>query len=200
MSGTDAELLAATTAGDAEAFGCFYRRYEALVLGYAVHRCANASDVADLVADTFMGALGSAPRFADRDGDAVAWLLTIARRALAHQRRSFFRRQRLVGRLASVPTFSADDADAVEGALDAARLAPALSAALRTLSTRDRELVMLVHRDRLTPTQAGRVIGMNPNTARLRLSRARARLRDRLTDVHDRPTPKINPEVKHVQP
>src|SRR5262245_5181312 len=200
MSGTDAELLAATTAGDAEAFRCFFRRYEALVFGYAVHRCANASDVADLVADTFMGALGSAPRFAERDGDAVAWLLTIARRALAHQRRSFFRRQRLVGRLASVPTFSADEADAVEAALDAVRLAPALSAALSTLRSKDQELVMLVHRDGLTPTQAGRVMGMNPNTARLRLSRARALLRDRLAAVHDRPTPRLNPEVNHVQP
>src|SRR5215472_15678825 len=80
MSRTDAELLAATAAGDADAFGCFYRRHEALVLAYAFHRCTNASDVADLVADTFIGALRSAPRFAKRDGDAVAWLLTIARR------------------------------------------------------------------------------------------------------------------------
>lgn len=89
MSRNDAELLAATAAGDANAFGCFYRRHETLVLGFAVHRCKNASDVADLVGDTFMGALRSAPHFAERDGDAVAWLLTIARRALAHQRRSF---------------------------------------------------------------------------------------------------------------
>jgi DNA-directed RNA polymerase specialized sigma24 family protein len=87
MSRKDAELLAATAAGDADAFGCFYRRHEALVLAYAVHRCTNASDVADLVGDTFVGASRSAPLFAERDGDAVAWLLTIARRALAHQRR-----------------------------------------------------------------------------------------------------------------
>jgi RNA polymerase sigma factor (sigma-70 family) len=200
MSRTDAELLVATAAGDADAFGCFYRRHGALVLTYAVHRCANASDVADLVGDTFVGALRSAPRFAERDGDAVAWLLTIAKRALAHQRRSFLRRQRLGDRLASVPAFSADEADAVEAALDAARLAPELSAALRTLAPKDQELVMLVHRDGLTPTQAGRVVGMNPNTARLRLSRARARLRDRLADVYDRPTTKTNEEVNHVQP
>jgi RNA polymerase sigma-70 factor (ECF subfamily) len=200
MSGTDAELLAATAARDADAFGCFYRRHEALVFGYAVHRCANASDVADLVADTFIGAMRSAPRFAERDGDAVAWLLTIARRALAHQRRSFLRRQRLIGRLASAPVFSADEVDVVEAALDAARLAPALSAALGTLSAKDQELVMLVHRDGLTPTQAGCVVGMNANTARLRLSRARARLSDRLADAYDRPTAKINPEVNHVQP
>jgi RNA polymerase sigma-70 factor (ECF subfamily) len=200
MSRKDAELLAATAAGDAAAFGCFYRRHEALVLAYAVHRCMNASDVADLVGDTFIGALRSAPRFAERDGDAVAWLLTIARRVLAHQRRSFLRRQRLGHRLASLPTFSADEADVVEAALDAARLAPELSAALGTLSPKDQELLLLVHRDGLTPTQAGRVVGMNANTARLRLSRSRARLRERLGDVYDRPTTKTNPVESHVQP
>jgi hypothetical protein len=41
---------------------------------------------------------------------------------------------------------------------------------------------------------------MNANTARLRLSRARARLRERLGDVHHHPTTKTNPEVSHVQP
>ena len=200
MSRTDAELLAATAAGDADAFGCFYRRHEAIVFAYAFHRCTNTSDVADLVGDTFIGALRSAPRFAERDGDAVAWLLTIARRALAHQRRSFLRRQHLSHRLASLPTFSRDEADAVETALDAARLAPELSAGLRTLAPKDQELLMLVHRDGLTPTQAGRVVAMNANTARLRLSRARARLRKRLGDVYDRPTTTTNPEVSHVRP
>jgi RNA polymerase sigma factor (sigma-70 family) len=200
MSTKDAELLAATAAGDADAFGCFNRRHEALVLAYAVHRCRNASDVADLVGDTFVGALRSAPRFTERDGDAVAWLLTIAGRALAHQRRSFLRRQRLGYRLAGVPTFSADEADAVEAALDAARLAPELSAALRTLPPKDHELLMLVHRDALTPTQAGRVMGMNANTARLRLSRARARLREQLGDVYDTPTTRTDREVNNAQP
>ena len=49
MSKGDAERLAAAAAGDAGAFGSFYRRHEALVFAYAVHRCTNASDVADLV-------------------------------------------------------------------------------------------------------------------------------------------------------
>ena len=200
MSRNDGELLVATAAGDADAFGCFYRRHQALVVAYAVHRCLNASDVADLVGDTFIGVLRSAPRFAERDGDAVAWLLTIARRTLAHQRRSFLRRQRLGLRLAGLPTFSADEADVVEAALDAARLAPELSAALRLLPSKDQELLMLVHRDGLTPADAGRVLGMNANTARLRLSRARARLREWLGGVHDHPTAKTNPEVCDVQP
>jgi RNA polymerase sigma-70 factor (ECF subfamily) len=200
MSRTDAELLAATAAGDPDAFGRFYRRHEALVLAYGIHRCTNASDVADLVADTFLGALRSASRFAERDGDAAAWLLTIAKRALAHQRRSFRRRQRLGDRLAGAPTFSDDEAVAVEHSLDAVRLAPELYTALRALPPKDQELLMLVHRDELTPMQAGRVMGISANAARLRLSRARARLRDRLGGVYDGPTRQTNPEVSRVQP
>ena len=38
MQESDAELLAATARGDAEAFGRFYRRHEPRVLGYAIAR------------------------------------------------------------------------------------------------------------------------------------------------------------------
>ncbi|HWN60213.1 MAG TPA: hypothetical protein VNO25_06035 [Streptosporangiaceae bacterium] len=49
MDESDADLLAATARGDAEAFGRFYRRHEQRVLCYAIARCANAGDVADVV-------------------------------------------------------------------------------------------------------------------------------------------------------
>jgi Sigma-70 region 2 len=107
MDESDADLLEATARGDAEAFGRFYRRHEQRVLCYAIARCANAGDVADAVGETFLGALGSAARFSgggsNADGDAIPWLFGIARRVLAHQRRSFARRQRLVRRLERRP-------------------------------------------------------------------------------------------------
>ena len=194
---SDGQLLAATAAGDAEAFGRFYRRHEQQILGYAIAHCANASDVADVVAETFLAALRSAVRFTDRDGDATAWLFGIARHVLAHQRRSFTRRQRLTARLQSLPSFAPDEAAAVDAAIDAARLAPQLAAALRMLKTKDRELLQLVSGDGLSPAQAGAVLGMNPNTARVRLSRARARLRDALAVPDPSPTDHPNPEVPH---
>lgn len=184
MDESDGQLLAATARGDAEAFGRFYRRYEPRMLSYAIAHCANASDVADVVGETFLAALGAAGRFSDDGGDAAAWLLGIARHVLAHQRRSFARRQRLLGRLQALPALSPDEADAVEAAIDACRLAPRLAAALGTLRAKDRELLQLVSGDGLSPAQAGAVLGMNPNTARVRLPRARARLRDALAGTH----------------
>jgi RNA polymerase sigma-70 factor (ECF subfamily) len=177
MEHSDGELLAATAAGDADAFGRFYRRHERQVLTFAVLRCPNSGDVADLVAETFMAAMTSAGGYRPGKGDAGAWLLGIARHTLARQRRTFARRTILVRRLAGLPVFGPDEAEAVDTAIDAARLAPKLKAALAGLQAKDRELLLLVARDGLEPAQAGAVLGMNPNTARLRLSRARKRLR-----------------------
>ena len=184
---SDGQMLAATAGGDPEAFGRLYRRHERQILSYAIAHCANASDVADVVGETFLAALRSAARFTDRDGDATAWLFGIARHVLAHHRRSYTRRQRLATRLQALPSFTPDEAVAVDAAIDAARLAPQLAAALKTLKAKDRELLQLVSGDGLSPAQAGAVLGMNPNTARVRLSRARARLRDALADPDDPP-------------
>ena len=200
MDESDAELLAATARGEAEAFGRFYRRHEHRVLSYAIARCANAGDVADVVGETFLAALGSAARFSDDGGDATAWLFGIARRVLAHHRRSFTRRQRLVHRLERLPSLNSDEAEAVEAAIDASRLAPRLSAALATLRQKDQELLQLVGGDGLSPAEAGAVLGMNPNTARVRLSRARARLRDLLAVPSGRSAADPHPEAPHVQP
>ncbi len=180
MGESDAGLLAATARGDAEAFGRFYCRHEHQVLGYAIARCSNASDVADAVGETFLVALGAAARFSDDGGDAVPWLFGIARRVLARQRRSLARRHRLVRRLETLPSFTSAEAEAVDAAVDAARLAPRLAAALAKLRPQDQELLRLVGNDGLSPAQAGAVLGMNPNTARIRLSRARARVKDLL--------------------
>jgi RNA polymerase sigma-70 factor, ECF subfamily len=179
---TDGELQAAAARGDGAAFGCFYRRHERRVLAYAVGHCIGASDVADLVAETFLQALVSAGRFRSTDGDALPWLLGISRHMLARQRRSFVRRQRLLDRLSALPAFTPDEADAVDAAIDAARLAPALTMALNGLSAKDRELLLLVARDGLEPAQAGAVLGMTANAARVRLSRVRRRLHGVLTD------------------
>jgi len=192
---TDGELLAAAAQGDGAAFGCFYRRHEQRVLAYAVSHCIGASDVADLVAETFLQALVSAGRFRPTDGNALPWLLGISRHVLARQRRSFIRRQRLVDQLSAVPVFTPDEASAVDAAIDAARLAPALTTALSGLPAKDRELLLLVARDGLDPAQAAAALGMTPNAARVRLSRVRKRLQGILTDL---PAPDPHPEVPHA--
>lgn len=68
---------------DAEAFGEFYDRFEAEVLGFFYRATGRADVAADLTAEVFAGALMSAARFDPGLGSARAWLFGIARHELA---------------------------------------------------------------------------------------------------------------------
>ncbi len=56
-----------------------------------------------------------------------------------------------------------------------------MRAALEQLSPEDRELVTLIAWEGLTPAQAATALGLSPGTARVRLHRARTRLRAALS-------------------
>ena len=66
-------------------------------------------------------------------------------------------------------------------------LDPTLDRALRGLSQLDREAVLLVAWEDLTPAQAAKVLGISPVAFRVRLLRARRRLRARLEEAHAAP-------------
>jgi RNA polymerase sigma factor (sigma-70 family) len=63
---------------------------------------------------------------------------------------------------------------------DAFLLDPLLEQALRSLRTLDREALLLIAWEDLTPSQAARALGLSPSAFRVRLLRARRRLRARL--------------------
>ena len=70
----------------------------------------------------------------------------------------------------------------VGAAPEVSELDPELAAALRELSPLDREALLLVAWEDLTPTQAARALRINPTAFRVRLLRARRRLRARLEE------------------
>lgn len=86
-SRTDAALLAAAAAGEAEAFGTFYRRHVDWVMRHVARRVADRDAVADLTAETFAAALIAVPRFDERRGSPGAWLHGIVSHHLAHYHR-----------------------------------------------------------------------------------------------------------------
>lgn len=61
-------------------------------------------------------------------------------------------------------------------------------------------MLRLVGGDGLSPAQAGAVLGMNANTARVRLSRARARVQSLLTAADGTLPADPHPGVPHAQP
>lgn len=83
----DADLLAASARGDADAFGVFYRRHLAEVVGFCLRETGNAEVAADLAAEVFAAALEACARYEPRYESATPWLLGIARNKLLESRR-----------------------------------------------------------------------------------------------------------------
>jgi RNA polymerase sigma-70 factor (ECF subfamily) len=75
------------------------------------------------------------------------------------------------------------DWDAVDDRVDAVARRGELRAALGSLSAEDRQMVLLVAWDGLTPTEAAEVLGISAVAARSRLHRARSRAQAALASL-----------------
>jgi RNA polymerase sigma factor (sigma-70 family) len=172
----DADLLAVVP--DADAVRTLYERHVDAVFRFAVRRCRTPEDVADLVSTVFLEMFSSAPSYDRRRGAVRVWLLGIAIRCLADQRRTDYRRIELTARLAGAPALCADEHERVEAMIDAARLAPAAERALaEDLTEAERAVFLLVAYDGLSVADAARSLGLSPVAGRARLARARRKLR-----------------------
>jgi RNA polymerase sigma factor (sigma-70 family) len=176
---SDAELLRRSP--DPDAVEAFYRRHVDTVMRFAVRRCATPDDVADLVSITFVEVIASARSYDERRGPARSWLLGIATRCLADHLRDRYRRAETLQRLGERPAFTPAEAERVEAMIDAERLAAPLERGLRQLTGAERELLLLVAEEGLAIAEAARSLGIPAAAARMRLSRARRKLRPFLT-------------------
>jgi RNA polymerase sigma-70 factor, ECF subfamily len=167
-----------------------HREHARDVLGYALRRSTDPEDAADVVAETFLVAwrrLGDVPL----DGEARLWLYGTARRVLANQRRGERRRGRLAERLREELRRQLP----VQPAGEAANVLEALAA----MGEEDRELLMLIGWEGLTPSQAARVFEISPLAARSRLHRARRRLRARLAERGPRDSREAELEIEEAR-
>jgi RNA polymerase sigma-70 factor, ECF subfamily len=103
--------------------------------------------------------------------DPRPWLFATARNLLLAESRRW-RQVDDDGRIALQPA----------PAVEPLQLDPQLADALSALSPLDREALLLVAWEDLTPAQAARSLGINPTAFRVRLLRARRRLKDRLAE------------------
>jgi RNA polymerase sigma-70 factor (ECF subfamily) len=139
--------------------------------------------VDDAVADTFLTVwrcLADVPA----GEDALVWLYGVAHRVIGHQRRSLARRGRLDERLRTVgfrPAAAADDT-VVDG-VESRRIL----AALARLGHTDADVLRLVTWEELPVASAAAVLGIEPDTARQRLHRARRNLAREYDRLQSRP-------------
>jgi RNA polymerase sigma-70 factor (ECF subfamily) len=170
---TDDTLLARSIR-DQSAFEPLVERHSAALHGYLARRAPQAAD--DLLSELWLRAFTSRHSFDPERGNARGWLFGVARNVLAAHWRTLARdgATELPGAAASDPW------QAVDQRLDAAAAAPRLRKALAELPEAERELLLLVAWEELSPSEAAVVAGVPAGTARSRLHRARSRLRARL--------------------
>lgn len=138
------------------------------VAAYA-RRQVPPDDVQDVVAETFLQAWR---RWDDVPQPPVAWLIGTARKVIGNSRRARRRRTALHDRLTLLDSAARRSEDAAVLATD--RMA-ALNA-LAALPELQREALLLLAWDGLTPDEAASVLGIKPGTFRVRAHRARAAL------------------------
>jgi len=155
------------------------------VRGYVLRRSRSAS-VEDVLADTFLVVwrrLDSVPE------DALPWLLGTARRVMANQRRAERRRDALTSRLQTITATASAWGPS-------SKLSGELAGALASLSEREREALLLVAWEGLSPARAARAGGCSAAAFRVRLHRARRRVAAQLlADTHNQPRPRATEEV-----
>jgi RNA polymerase sigma factor (sigma-70 family) len=172
----DRQLLVAL-GNDPSAFEGFYRRHVDRITGFAVRRCDRPDDVADLVSAVFLAVIESSSRYDPGRGDPVAWLFGIAANQLRMQRRRAWRDRAAARRVAGRRLLGPDDHVRLEERIDAERPAEAARRAIARLPRGERAAFELVARDGLTVRQVGEVLGVSETAVRVRVSRARAKLR-----------------------
>jgi RNA polymerase sigma-70 factor (ECF subfamily) len=170
-------------------FERLYRDNVEAVTSFFARRTTQPQVVADLTADTFVSAISSFATFDPRKGTGRAWLLGIARRVYAAHCEASSRRHDQVLRLAGRRELEPDQIEELVARIDSERSGRALLAALAALPEADRAAVELVDVAGLRPAEAAAVLGVAAGALRMRLMRARARLRKesitRNGDDHD---------------
>ena len=156
-------------------FCALYEWTRPRIIAYALRRAGSRDDAADVVAETFEIAwrrLDDIPT-----GQAgLLWLYVTARYVLANHGRRVRRRNEITVRLAE----ELRGVELREQAPDEESVVMQLC--LNALAPDERELLMLAGWEGLTAAEMARVLGCSPAAARIRLHRARDRLKREMAE------------------
>ena len=161
-------------ADERQAITELYERHAAALHRYALSR-SDRETAEEVTAQVFLVAWRRRAALPD---DPLPWLYGVARRSLADQRRGASRRLRLGARLKSNAPAPDPDQDLPDRGL---------GQALGRLSQLDREVLLLRYWEELEPAEIARAIGRSKTATKVRLHRARNRMRRELDAQTDEP-------------
>jgi RNA polymerase sigma factor (sigma-70 family) len=175
---SDVELLGAVAGEQVDALRLLHRRHAPWLRARLMRRCADPDVVDAAIQDTFVAIWKAAHRYVATDSDPAAWIWTIAIRRLLSALRGPGHRW-----LSSTAVDIPDEAVTTPSAEELVLLGVEhgdLAAALSRLSPELRAIIQATALDGLTVREAAGLLGVPVGTAKTRLMRAKARMRELL--------------------
>ena len=178
MTATDAELLAAHVAGDADAFGELFTRHRDRLWAVALRTSGSPEDAADALQEAMIAAFRRAGSFRG-DAAVTTWLHRIVVNACLDQHR------RRKSRPTTTWIESLHEREYDRDDVANRELQIELERALATLPDDQRAAIVLVDVEGYSVDETARILDCAPGTVKSRCSRGRARLAARLLEVRN---------------
>jgi RNA polymerase sigma factor (sigma-70 family) len=179
---SEMELLRASRAGNAQAFGVLVGRYQSLVCAITYSATGSVERSEELAQETFLQAWRCLGQLQDL-GKFRAWLCSIARSIVQNWFRD--RRRDVVGDAAPLDD-AAETASKASGPVEAAmhkEQQAVVRQALSQIPESLREPLVLFYREQKSVREVAAQLGLSENAARQRISRGRGMLREQVADV-----------------
>jgi RNA polymerase sigma-70 factor (ECF subfamily) len=164
----EAQLIAASKAGDLVAFGDLVRRYQHMIDALAYRMSGSQADAADLAQETFIRAYRQLHTFR-AEAKFSSWLYRIGINTCLNWRKSAARRDRLHREFAEQP-----DTEPAEPDPRSAQV----QAALMQLPAKQRAAIILTVYEEMNHAEAARVLGCSETTISWRVFKARKQLKE----------------------
>ena len=175
----DSEIIGRVLRGESQLYAELVNRYQNFVFTITLRFASQREDAEEIAQDVFVKAYRS---LADFRGDSKfsTWLYTITNTTCL----SFLRKKKLtIQSLDNESVFEV--ADNIDSGFRANQVEQKsriqmVQKAIRLLSIDDAKLITLFYKGEQSLEEIGQILGLDPNTVKVRLHRARTRLKDKM--------------------
>jgi RNA polymerase sigma-70 factor (ECF subfamily) len=175
----DMDIISLVLKGDQKAYAILVERYQNYVFTIVLRYVKSREDAEEVAQDIFIKAYRS---LADFKGTAKfsTWLYTITTTTCI----TFLRKKKLeVHSLDNEKVLAT--ADNIDGGMSANQIeqkskVQMVNEAIKLLSPEDAEVITLFYKSEQTLEEIAHILGIEPNTVKVRLHRARTRLKERM--------------------
>jgi len=176
---SDNEILSRVLQGDQQAYAEIVKRYQSFVFTIALRYTPNREDAEEIAQDSFVKAYRSLSDFRG-ESKFSTWLYTIVTTTSL----TFLRKKKIdVQSLDNEKVFEvADNQDSGFKAnqVEQKSRVNMVNKAIAMLSPEDAQVITLFYKGEQSLEEMGQILGIEPNTVKVRLHRARQRLKDKM--------------------